>query len=851
MHKKTMLSLTTILLLLGTISSAVILPEANAADYQNYAFITVSPNPVGVGEKVLAVFFLSVPPPTGVAGFGATTNFDNYTVKVTSPSGKVETFGPFTSDATGGAFMSYTPDQVGQYKFDFTWPGQTLSGVGLFGLPTGPFTYSPASATTNLTVQQEPVPNYQTPPLPTDYWTRPIYAENRGWYQIAGNWLRNCYNATGPFNPYTTAPNTAHIVWMREQYLGGVVGGEYGDLNYYLAPTYQDYWAPPLIISGRLYYMQRQDPGSGWVGLHCVDIRTGKELWFQDVSVIGSAGAGGGGSVPTIYGQILDAEGPNGHGAEAFIWNLGMANWTVFDANSGRLAYTISNPLVAPATFAFIPGPSGPVLFNGGLDSAGSMIAYYLDASNHWLLKWNSTKLLASLAALGGGVYIVPYGQTVDWKYGIQWNVTVPAHAGVEAGFFNGAPPSDGNVLYAVTSDIATPSDNFTLIAYDANTGGELWTSMFSDVFVKGSTLWEFFGPVKNGVVTVYDKNTERWWGFDEYTGQKLWGPTDPFKSAWDTEINAVVAYGNLYVGTYGGHIYAFNLKTGDLEWTYSLPSSGHETPYGTYPLSANTILPSSGMTVADGKLYAVTGEHTPNSPYWLGGSMYVVNATTGDEITRMPGWWSDQPAIADGYVLDLNCLDGAIYCFNKGQTAITVTAPSTVMELGQSLEITGIIMDQSPGVIDYAGNRVSTEGSPAIADAYMTPWMAYLYQQKPEPANATGVQVTLSVIDANGNYRPIGTVTSDIAGAFHYMWKPDIPGEYTLIASFAGSESYYSSSAETAFAVSEAPAASPTPTPTPVSVAEQYFVPMSIGMIAAIIVVIALLAIILLRKRA
>lgn len=340
--------------MLATSTLMAYLPMSKATDYNSYGYITASPNPVGVEQTVTVIATLSIPPPTGRAGFDPQYNWNNLTVKITSPTGSVENFGPYTSDATGGAYFEYTPKEVGQYKLDFNFPGQTISGTNLLGVPVGPYTYGSMSATTNLTVQAEPIVGYQTPQLPTDYWTRPIYGENRGWYALGGNWLQTFYNSTGPFNPYTTATNTAHIVWTKQQYLGGVPGGESGDLNYYQAPTYQDYWVPPLIISGRLYYMERAAPGNAWVGLHCVDIRTGNELWFKDASYIGSPGGGGGGALFSLYGQVFDAEGVNGHGAEAFIWNIG-ANWTCFDANSGTKLYTIINPLVSnPNTFAAI-----------------------------------------------------------------------------------------------------------------------------------------------------------------------------------------------------------------------------------------------------------------------------------------------------------------------------------------------------------------------------------------------------------------------------------------------------------------------------------------------------------------
>ncbi len=845
---KTSIAIAFVLALTIAASSLTFLPITSAADYENVAYITVEPNPVGVGQEVTAIFFLVMPSPIAQAGFDPAYNWANFTVKITSPSGKIENFGPYTSDATGGAYLSYTPNEVGEYKFDFNFPGQTLSGLNYHGIPVGPYTYGPESATTNLTVQENPVKSYETPALPTDYWTRSIYGENKNWYQISGNWLQSSYNSTGPFNPYTTAPNTAHIVWTKKQYMAGVVGGDYGDLTYYQGPIYQNYFVPPIIIDGRLYYLEREVPGDAFIGMHCVDIRTGNELWFQDASIVGGGGEGGA-LGNSIYGQIFDAEGANGHGAEAFFWNL-AANWTQFDANSGKSICTITNLPVATGVFSDLPGLSGPVRFMGGLDSMGSIITYYLDPINHWLLKWNSTTAIITAKPMSWAAspnmtmaedaYLPNYGMTIDWKLGIEWNVSIPARPGNPA-FYMGIPASDGNVLFAVSADMLNPTDNITVVAYSAKDGHELWYSDFADVFPRGSTLYQFFGPVSNGVLTIFDKNTQRWWGYDENTGTKLWGPTKSYGEAWDSFTTTTAAYGNLYQGTYGGHIYCRSLKTGDLLWTYTLPPSGYDTPYGSYPIN--------GISIADGKIYAVTGEHTPSSPYWLGGAMYCVNATTGDGIFKMSGWWSSYPAIADGYALDENCYDGTIYCFGKGQTATTVSASPKVSVSGNSVLIEGTVMDESPGIMDYAGNRLNTKGTPAIADAYMTQWMEYLYQQKSMPSNATGVPVLLDVIDANGNYRNIGTATSDANGGFSYAWKPDIPGTYTVYATFAGSESYYSSFAETAFLVDEAPAATAEPTPAPQSAADMYFIPVSIGIIIAIIIVGALV-ILMPRKR-
>ncbi len=121
---------------------------------------------------------------------------------------------------------------------------------------------------------------------------------------------------------------------------------------------------------------------------------------------------------------------------------------------------------------------------------------------------------------------------------------------------------------------------------------------------------------------------------------------------------------------------------------------------------------------------------------------------------------------------------------------------------------------------------------------------------QSPKPTNASGVPVTLSVIDANGNFRTIGQTTTDTNGQFAYTFTPDIPGTYAVIATFAGSNSYFTSSAQTHVNFDMPAQSTASPTDQPQSIADQYFLPMSILTIVAIVVIGAILAL-MLRKRA
>jgi hypothetical protein len=195
---------------------------------------------------------------------------------------------------------------------------------------------------------------------------------------------------------------------------------------------------------------------------------------------------------------------------------------------------------------------------------------------------------------------------------------------------------------------------------------------------------------------------------------------------------------------------------------------------------------------------------------------------------------------VSNGYLTAYNGYNVEIYTYGKGPSATTVTASPKVSVFGNDVLIEGTVTDQSPG----------QKGTPAISDEYMGAWMGYLHMQKPIPQDAKGVTVSLKVIDANNNFRDIGTATTDISGNFGYTWTPDIPGQYTVIATFSGSNSYGSSVAETFFTISAATGPTAPPTQPPASIADQYFLPVSIGMIIAIVVLIILVLLILLRKR-
>jgi hypothetical protein len=286
--------------------------------------------------------------------------------------------------------------------------------------------------------------------------------------------------------------------------------------------------------------------------------------------------------------------------------------------------------------------------------------------------------------------------------------------------------------------------------------------------------------------------------------------------------------------------VYAYDIKTGAQKWGWYAGNAGVDTPYGTWPLGTWWCL----HVLADGKLYVRSGhDYTP--PVFEGAKLYCINATTGEEI------WSSlsfnivgSPACADGVMVWFNGYDNQVYAYGKGQSATTVEAPMTAVTAGDAVVIRGTVTDQSPGETCLG---IPAAGTPAIADASMSAWMEYLYQQQPMPTNAIGVPVTIDAVDPNNNFIHIGTATSDISGLYSYAWTtPDVPGKYTIIATFEGSESYYASYKETAMVVAEAPAVMPTPTPLTLPPYETY----TIGAAIAVIIAIAIAVVLILRKK-
>jgi hypothetical protein len=139
-----------------------------------------------------------------------------------------------------------------------------------------------------------------------------------------------------------------------------------------------------------------------------------------------------------------------------------------------------------------------------------------------------------------------------------------------------------------------------------------------------------------------------------------------------------------------------------------------------------------------------------------------------------------------------------------------------------------------------------------------MSTYMEFLHQQRPidgfyHNVTVTGVPVTITVIDPNDNWFNLETVTSDEKGNFAYSWTPTIAGQYKIIATFAGDDSYGSSWATTYATVNDAPEATPTQEPIRLdATTNTLMMTIAAGVVAIIIAiaVIGILIMMMLRRR-
>jgi outer membrane protein assembly factor BamB len=801
LYFKTKFSTIALILVLAISAILVALPTAIAQETglpkkTTYAFIGAVPNPVGKDQQVL----LHV----GITDYfdSAEKGWEGLTVTVTDPEGGKTTLGPIRTDATGGTGVPFTPDKVGTYTLQTHFPQQTAEFVPFFfGSPYDMLFLASDSDVLKLVVQDEAIPYYPGQSLPSEYWTRPINSQLREWSSITGNWLQaeSLWSTFNPdkYRPYNKdAPETPHILWTRPigGSLGGLAGGETGDHAMECGDAYEGKFEGSIIVNGILYYNKYELPS--WLNLGpapeqeivAVDIHTGEELWtktFLDGERID-------------FAQVYYFDGANYHAAFAYLWvAIGGATmfgpaapleWHAFDPLTGEWEYSITNV------------PSGTQIYGPN----GEIYIYTVDLANGWMTQWNSSNHAGDQGSWGNPVSRT----TIDATTQYDWNKTIPTGlpGSVQEVYFG------DRIIGASVTQTEVTVWGLNLNSTRGNIGDQLFTNTWpapSQWFTGNLSVSWVGASIDDKVGVVWTSENRRYYGFSLDDGEYLW-VTEESENYLNYYVGTIpaIAYGRLFSSGVSGIVYCYNLTTGEQLWTYEA-----NDPYQEI-LWANNWW-SRIQFITDGKIYMGHEEHSAIDPKPRGAPYYCLNITDGSLIWRVNGafrqtHWGGRSIIGDSIIVTQDTYDQRVYAIGKGASTTTVSIQNDVISLGSSALIKGTVMDVSPGTEDTALQIRFPDGVPAVSDESMGEWMKYVYMQFKKPENATGVTVTLEAINPNGEHESLGTTTTDTAGNYGFSFKPTMEGKYTILATFYGSDGYYSSMSTTYLTVDPAPEEAP-----------------------------------------
>ncbi|MEM2099535.1 MAG: PQQ-binding-like beta-propeller repeat protein [Candidatus Bathyarchaeia archaeon] len=793
----------------STATWSTTIPAGVTVEYsiKSHAYLSFTPNPIGLGQELLVNMWLT--PPSAENKYCA-----GYKVTIVKPDGSQDVIGPLNSYvADGTAWFTYIVDQVGEWKLKFEFPGQYfpagryLNGeivTNTSGTLYPAHYYEPTSTDwQTLTVQNEQVMSWHRD-LPTDYWSRPIPPNNREWYVIGGNWPWDEFVGIGGwsthdnyYGPYVTAPNSAHIVWKRLGALAGIIGGEAGQFSRLSNPGY-----PSVIFMGRCYQTYTK-PGVGSVAA-CYDLRTG-EIYYEIPTAQG-------GVTPTYlyYWRGVDTAVPGAEAAAAMNAEL------LTISGSGANARLIK---IDPYTGAVTVNVTAMDVL---MFRKGYFLTYQTNntAAGNRIINWTAQ------------------GSSSNFQSRIVSNISCtipPSYRATTAGSYGalGAYDPESGITVIQSRFQYANVYGAGYVAVSLVTGQVLWNWTTSKNVIEGAyrptNAWCRHGRY----IAQYEQGFLK--AFDLRTGKELW-KSEPTSYPWgEFWLYDEAAYENLIYGWNYDGVYAFDENTGKIVWHWTDPAPPFETPYhynGTECYSINRGI------VADGKLYVVNSEHTPSQPATRGWGLSCLNATTGEFLWKISGANLNPGPAADGYLTAASTYDGYMYVIGKGKSKTTVEAPMTAVTVGQKVVIKGSVLDMSP----------AQPGTPCVAKESMAAWMDYLHMQQPIPAEVKGVSVSLDAVDPNCNFVHLGDVVTDgMSGTFGFTWTPEIAGDYKITATFMGDDSYGSSFATTYMTVVEAPQQTPTPEPPQAPPDYTWTI---VGMGLAVIVAVAIVGVLLFRKR-
>ena len=200
--------------------------------------------------------------------------------------------------------------------------------------------------------------------------------------QLAANWLSGAANTLYPNTKfaYGEGPESAHILWSRPYYAGGIMDERYGTTGYQTMHYGGISISNMMILEGKIIVSNRNTAhtNNGW---WAIDLYTGETIALYNDTVMPS------------FASIYNYESPNQHGGFPYLWRTsgvtlpagyttgsGLQTWELLDGYTFDTITKIANV-----------SASGTAVY--GYD--GSILRYNIATSGgtQYLTCWNSSAI--------------------------------------------------------------------------------------------------------------------------------------------------------------------------------------------------------------------------------------------------------------------------------------------------------------------------------------------------------------------------------------------------------------------------------------------------------------------------
>jgi outer membrane protein assembly factor BamB len=560
-----------------------------------------------------------------------------------------------------------------------------------------------------------------------------------------------------------------------------------GDLVWkYKGPGPLIFPGTPTVADGKVYATTGQ--AASYAGerseseFACLDAYTGNIIWTLPIEAFAPRE-----SVAIAYGNLylipgnvttaVDSISGEEYSTMNQLWAIGASSWPMWRHDPAHSAIGQSGPANLTLLWKFTTGGavvSSPSIVDGiAYFGSQDKNIYAISAQDgHFIWKFTTQDRIESSPAVANGklytgsddgyVYCLnAYNGNLVWKTFAGGDI--PANFGSSV-ILRSSPA-------VVVGKVYVGSLDTNVYCLDANKGDVNWMYktegyITSSPAVVDDAVYVISQEPASGALYKLNANT----------GDLIWKKELPYQPVFtgDTDMHAspTVADGMVFASSNAMEYYGIDTATGNTEWTYRDPSAQEFIICSTIYKDGKLFLidkfsiicvdAKNGKTVwetylgeelyvspsyADGKLYVVTDQR----------SVYVLNATNGEKLGRFStssnSWSAPTPYDRKLYVGDNDWNVYCIFDYPALTSSITLELAEPKVVLGESATGFGTLV---PGM-----------------------------------ANAS---ILVSLVKPDGSVIDMQVATSE-KGAFSFTYRPDIAGNWTVVAQWQSDNGYYSSS--------------------------------------------------------